>query len=147
MAVTRPHRRVVRASDCVEDAITKEELAKPEIRTPDQVRELSYEQRLQRQIDMLNACMSKYERVTLRGGDLDAEDEKRLMALVDSARKLELALTQIRTRTAGEEGQSDLELALTMVDKGLAVDLVKANFAHNPSLAEELDGALSDRQE
>lgn len=146
MARTNPTRRVVRASECVEDAITKEELARPEVRTPDQVRELTYEQRLQRQIDMLNAGMSKYERVLLRGGELDVADEKTLLSLVDAARKLELALSQIRAKSDGEGKQTDLDLALFMIDKGFTVDHVKANFKHNPGLADELDGALSDRE-
>lgn len=147
MARTLPTRRVVHASECVEDAITKEDLARPETLLPDQVRELTYEQRLQRQIDMLNTCMTTYERVLLRGGELAEADEKRLMQLVDSARKLELALAQIRAKTAGAEGQTDVELALVMLDKGLDLALVKANFAHNPQLPEQLEQAIRDRQE
>lgn len=146
MAVTKPYRRVVHASEVVEDALTKQDLAKPEIRTPDQVRKLTYEQRLQRQIDMLNAGMTKYERVLLRGGELDDVDQKNLLSLVDSGRKLELALAQIRAKADSEGTATDLELALQMIDKGFAVALVKANFNHNPGLAEELDGALSDRE-
>lgn len=147
MAVTKPHRRVVHASETVEDALTKEDLCRPETLLPDQVRELTYEQRLQRQIDMLNAGMTKYERVLLRGGELGAEDEKKLLALVDSARKLELALAQIRAKSDDEGGKTDLELALLLIDKGLALDVVKANFAHNPELAPELEEALHVRQE
>jgi len=145
MAVTKPHRRVVHASEVVEDAITKAELAKPETLLPENVLELDYEQRLQRQIDMLNIAMTKYERVLQRGGELDTDSEKKLMLLIDSARKLELAMAQIRAKSDGEGGMTDLELALSMFDKGIPLDAVKASFRHNPSLAEQLDGAISDR--
>lgn len=145
MPRTNPHRRVVHATDVVEDAITKAELAKPETNLPSDVLELDYEQRLQRQIDMLNIAMTKYERVLQRGGELDSDSEKKLMLLIDSARKLELAMAQIRAKSDGEGGQTDLELALFLYDKGIPIDAVKANFRHNPNLADQLDGAISDR--
>lgn len=147
MARTNPRRRVVHAKDVVE-SITVEDLGEqmptPETILPDGITELSYEQRLQRQIDMLNGAMTKYERILADDKDLDNDSEKKLMALIDSARKLELAMAQIRAKSDGEAGMTDLELALVLIDKGISVDVVKGNFHHNPDLAAQLDGALSE---
>jgi len=127
--------------------VTADDMAKPETPLPGDLVELTYEQRLQRQIKMLNLAMGKHERVLSKGGEISDDAEKRLMSLVDASRKLELALAQIRAKSDGDGGKSDLEIALFLLDKGLAIETVKANFAHNPGLADELEEALSDRQE
>jgi hypothetical protein len=160
MARTVPGRRVVVAADDMVDAerrrlaedqrlpipVTEEDMQKPQTYAGDDLKTLTYEQRLQRQIDMLNGQMTKYERVVMGGGELDGESEKRLMQLVDSARKLELALSQIRAKDSGLDSHTDLELALQMVEKGIPYDTVIQNFNHNKQLAADLKEALTDAE-
>jgi hypothetical protein len=126
--------------------IDPEDMIDPKTTTPAEVKALTYEQRLQRQIDMLNAAMSKYERVTLAGGELSGDDEGRLMKLVDGARKLELALSQIRAKDSGLNDSDDLTLALLLIDKGQSLEQVLANFKHNLALEQQLKDALDDRK-
>lgn len=146
MPKTVPGRRVlVAADDHITIPVTPEDMVKPETRPA--ILDLTYEQRLERQIIMLNNGMTKYEKVLEAKGELPYEDEKRLIVLIDSARKLELALVQIRFKTDDESGKSDLDLALIMIDKGLDYDLVCANFAHHSGLATKLKEALDARQE
>jgi hypothetical protein len=123
-------------------SVSREDMVEPETLVPDETVKLSYEQRLQRQIDMLNAAMTKYERVLLQGGEISFDDEKRLTTLVDSARKLELALSQIRAKDSGLDSHTDLELALQMIEKGIPYEVVVQNFNHNKGLQADLKEAL-----
>jgi hypothetical protein len=161
MAKTVPGRRVVVAAHDMLDPIGKK-LAEDQ-RLPDPIRagdmdrppgtydtsvvvELTYEQRIQRQIDMLNHAMAPYEKVLSGGGVITVEAEKRLMLLMDGARKLELALSQIRAKDDGHADDSELDLALGMAELGMPFDVIVANFKHNPKLPQQLQEAL-DAQE
>ena len=144
MAITKPYRRDI-YREPIDTTVDEDDIKKPETLPPKSVLSLTYEQRLQRQIDMLNLSLSKYERVLTAGGELDVHDEKRMVTILDSARKLELAMAQIRARSEGVESQSDLEIAVSMIDKGMTYDVVCRVFKHNLEIPETLKEALRDR--
>jgi hypothetical protein len=126
----------------VEDAITKADLAKPEAVTPSRTLALSYEKRLERQIEMASLALNKYER-KLRGGiDLNLDEERMMIAQQDSLRKLETTLQALNAKvTLGD--QSDVEVALGMIEHGADFDQACAAFAHNDKLPHELRMALN----
>lgn len=108
--------------------------------------EMTYEQRIQRQIDMLNLAMAPYERVLSAGGEVTIDAEARLMKLMDSARKLELALSQIRNKDDGHNDDTELDLALGMLDLGMDMKVVLANFKHNTQLEAQIQEALDAKE-
>lgn len=147
MPVNRPQRRrIVHASEVVEDAITKEDLAKPESITPRKTLELGYEKRLERQIELASLALNKYEKILRRGVDLTDEQERRMIAQQDSLRKLELSLQSLLAKHSEDE-ETDVELAMEMVDKGMPIDDVCRIFTHNQNLRKEIERVLRERQE
>ena len=122
------------------------DLVEPETPLPDELKSLTYEQRLDRQILMLNQAMRKYENVLGKGGELSVDDEKRMVVLVDSGRKLELALAQIRAKSDGLGDQDELDIALGALDNGLPIEKVLDLFPLNKDLAEQIQEALDARQ-
>ncbi|HUW94429.1 MAG TPA: hypothetical protein VMW58_01465 [Anaerolineae bacterium] len=146
MPRTKPQRRDI-YRDTPDSVISAEDLLSqvPPKSAPKVIKTLTYEQRLDRQILMLNNAMSKYERVVNAGGTLCDADEKRLMQLVDGARKLELALAQIRAKMNGTGDMDDLEIALELYDKGKSFEEVVLIFRHNPNIEDQLQEALSAR--
>lgn len=160
MAKTVPGRRVVVAADDMVDPLGRrlaedqrlplpveaEDLVEPQTTLPSEVKELTYEQRLERQILMLNNGMDKYERVLNAGGELDHDDEKRMVVLVDSARKLELALAQIRTKSEGMGVADDLDICLGLIHNGMTREKAVGMFTHNPDLPAQLEEALANAE-
>jgi hypothetical protein len=144
MPVTKTTRRIVHASEVVEDAIKKSDLVKPETVTPSRTLSLTYEQRLERQIEMASLALNKYERKLRNGIDLNIDEERMMISQQDSLRKLETTLQALNAKNHLED-ETDLECALGMIDNGGTYDQVCAAFAHNPELPEQLKEALRDR--
>ena len=143
MPVTKPGRRIVRACDVAEDALTKADLMEEEV-TPESTLSLTYEQRLERQIELASLALNKYERKLRAGIDLNIDEERLMISQQDSLRKLETTLQALNAKQHLDD-KTDLDVALNMIDSGATVDQAVAAFAHNPDLAEELKGALNDR--
>lgn len=144
MPVTKPTRRIVHASEVVENAIKKQDLVKPETVTPTRTLSLTYEQRLERQIEMASLALNKYERRLRNGIDLTLDEERMMISQQDSLRKLETTLQALNAKQHLDD-KSDLEVALGMLDNGATYDQAIAAFAHNPELARELKEALNAR--
>ena len=144
MPVTKPRRRIVHASEVVEDALTKEDFVKPETVTPTRTLSLTYEQRLERQIELASLALNKYER-KLRGGiDLNIDEERLMISQQDSLRKLETTLQALNAKQHLED-ESDVDVALRMIEQGASYEQACAAFAHNPSLPKDLKEALDAR--
>ena len=126
--------------------VEPDDMVKPETELVASIRELTYEQRLERQIQMLNLGMGKYERVLSAGGELSEDHEKKLLALIDSARKLELALAQIRAKSEGFGDADEIDLALGMIDNGMPAEKALSFFPHNQDLADQIQEALDARK-
>ena len=144
MPVTKPTRRVVRACDVVEDALTKADLMKEAV-TPEATLSMTYEQRLERQIEMASLALNKYERKLRAGIDLNIDEERMMISQQDSLRKLETTLQALNAKQhLGDE--SDLDVALRMMEHGADFDQTVAAFAHNPDLPKDLKEALDDNR-
>lgn len=98
MPRTKPTRRIVHASEVVEDALTKEDLVKPQTVTPSRTLSLTYEQRLERQIEMASLALNKYERKLRNGIDLNIDEERMMISQQDSLRKLETTLQALNAK-------------------------------------------------
>jgi hypothetical protein len=139
--VTKVTRRIVHASDVVEDALTKQDLVKPETATPSRILALTYEQRLERQIEMSSMALNKYENKLRRGMDLTIDEERMMISQQDSLRKLETTLQALNAKQhLGDE--TDLDVALRMVEQGAGFEQACAAFGHNLELPAELKEAL-----
>jgi hypothetical protein len=144
MPRTNVTRRVVHASECVEDALTKEDLTKPETATPSRILSLTYEQRLERQIELSSLALNKYENRLRRGIDLTIDEERMMISQQDSLRKLETTLQALNAKQhLGDE--TDLDVALRMVEQGADFDQACAAFGHNTDLPALLKEALDAR--
>lgn len=140
-------RRIVHSSQVVEDAISKEDFAKPETPTPTRTLSLTYEQRIQRQIEMASLALNKYEKKLRAGIDLNIDEERLMISQQDSLRKLESTLQTMNAKVSLDD-KSDLDLALSLMDdKGLDYETVCRLFKHNPELADQLKEALDGRAE
>lgn len=141
MPRTKPTRRIVHASEVVEDALTKEDLVKPQTVTPSRTLSLTYEQRLERQIEMASLALNKYERKLRNGIDLNIDEERMMISQQDSLRKLETTLQALNAKQhLGDE--TDLDVALRMIDQGASYEQACAAFGHNQELPEILKEAL-----
>lgn len=144
MPVTKPTRRIIHASEVVEDALTKQDLVKPETATPTRTLDLTYEQRLERQIELSSLALNKYERKLRNGIDLNIDEERLMISQQDSLRKLETTLQALNAKQhLGDE--DDLDVALRMIDQGASYEQACAAFGHNPELPALLKEALSAR--
>jgi hypothetical protein len=137
-------RRIVRASECVEDALTKKDLMEETI-TPEATLDLTYEQRLERQIELAALALNKYEKKLRRGVDLNDTEEKTFIQHQDSLRKLETTLQALNAKQHLSD-KTDIEVALDMVRNGGTYEQVCAAFSHNLDLPEELREALDAEQ-
>jgi len=144
MAVTKVTRRVVRACDVVEDALTKADLMK-EVVTPEATLDLTYEQRLERQIELASLALNKYEKKLRAGIDMNLDEERSFIQHQDSLRKLETTLQALNAKQHLDD-DTDLEVALGMIDNGGTFEQIVAAFAHNPDLPEQLQEALDAKQ-
>ena len=145
MALTKPPRRIVHASEVVEDALTKQDMVKPETAPPSRILALTYEQRLERQIELSSLALNKYERKLRAGMDLNIDEERLMISQQDSLRKLETTLQALNAKQHLDD-DTDLEVALGMIDNGGTYDQVCAAFAHNSDLPAELQEALDAQQ-
>lgn len=144
MPRTNVTRRVVHAHECVEDALTKEDLTKPETATPSRILSLTYEQRLERQIELSSLALNKYENKLRRGIDLNIDEERMMISQQDSLRKLETTLQALNAKQhLGDE--TDLDVALRMIEQGANVEQACAAFSHNLELPALLKEALDAR--
>jgi hypothetical protein len=145
MARTNVTRRIVHASEVVEDALTKEDLVKPETATPSRVLALTYEQRLERQIELSSLALNKYERKLRAGIDLNIDEERLMISQQDSLRKLETTLQALNAKQhLGDE--TDLDVALRMIEQGADFEQACAAFGHNPELPVVLREALDGKR-
>lgn len=144
MPVTKRTRRVVRACDVVEDALTKADLME-EVVTPEATLDLTYEQRLERQIELASLALNKYEKKLRANQDLNLDEERAFISHQDSLRKLETTLQALNAKQHLDD-DSDLEVALGMLDHGATFEQAVAAFAHNPDLSAELKEALDAKQ-
>jgi hypothetical protein len=140
MPVTKVTRRVVRACDVVEDALTKQDLMKEQV-TPEATLSLTYEQRLERQIELASLALNKYERKLRSGIDLNIDEERLMISQQDSLRKLETTLQALNAKVH-LDNETDLDVALRMIDHGADYEQACAAFSHNPELPAELKEAL-----
>jgi len=145
MPVTKPTRRIVHASEVVEDAIKKQDLVKPETVKPSRTLSLTYEQRLERQIEMASLALNKYERKLRNGIDLNIDEERMMISQQDSLRKLETTLQALNAKQHLDD-KTDLDVALGMIEHGADFEQAVAAFAHNPDLPAELREALNAKQ-
>lgn len=144
MAVTKPTRRVVQPHDFMEDAITAEDLEeKPEPVTKEvkDVLQLTYEQRLERQIRMASLALNKYEKKLMSGWELNIDEERMMISQQDSLRKLETTLQALNAKKNLND-ESDVELALAIYQHTQDFEQACAAFAHNPDLPSELREAV-----
>jgi len=145
MAVTKKTRRIVGAADVVKDAIIqRKDLEKPEEPLTKQVQDvlqLTYEQRLERQIKMASLALNKYEKKLMSGWELNIDEERMMISQQDSLRKLETTLQALNAKkNLGDE--SDLDLAMGIWQHTQDFEQACAAFAHNPDLPSELREAI-----
>jgi hypothetical protein len=144
MPVTKKTRRIVHASEVVEDALTKQDMLKDEV-TPTRTLDLTYEQRLERQIELSSLALNKYERKLRSGLDLNIDEERLMISQQDSLRKLETTLQALNAKRHLDD-DSDLDVALEMIKNGATFEQVVTAFGHNKDLPEELQEALDAQQ-
>ena len=144
MPVTKLTRRVVHATEVVEDAIKKQDLMEPETAPPSGPLSLSYEQRLERQIELSSLALNKYERKLLLGMELNIDEERMMISQQDSLRKLETTLQALNAKVH-LDNETDVDVAIRMIDQGADFKQACAAFAHNPDLPADLKEALDAR--
>jgi hypothetical protein len=119
-------------------------MVKPETATPSRILSLTYEQRLERQIELSSLALGKYERKLRNGIDLNIDEERLMISQQDSLRKLETTLQALNAKQhLGDE--TDLDVALRMIEQGADLEQACAAFGHNSDLPALLKEALNDR--
>lgn len=142
--VTKPTRRVVHASQVVEDALTKEDFVNPATATPVRLKSLGELERVTRQLDLAQLALNKYQGKLERGQELTYDEERMFLMHQDSIRKLEISLSQLKSKNDNKK-KTDLDISLEMIDRGMDFDDVIRVFGGNKDLIANLKGALSDR--
>lgn len=147
--VEKRRRTVVPAHQVVEDVLDREDFMAPATVPQTQVtniaEELTYEQRLKRQINLAYAALEKYEEKLAEGKTLNLDEERMMISQQDSLRKLETTLQALNSKV-DTSTKSDLDLALGLIQKrGFDIEVVLPMFKHNPALRAELEEALSDK--
>jgi hypothetical protein len=133
--------------------LTKEDFAKPPPR-PDtnELRNLSYKERLRRRLKMADMALEKYEvklekfHASQNPNDALTSEEERIFLLhQDSVRKLEATLAQLE-RQSTEEDQTDLDTALALYDTGITIEFVAEQMSYNPGIEKLLREAITARK-
>jgi predicted ribosome quality control (RQC) complex YloA/Tae2 family protein len=161
MAKTVPGRRVVVAEHDIQDplgkrfykeplpTIQKSDFEAPATVVPERTIKLTYKERLERRLRMADMALDKYERRLESGrteDELTLEEERLFLAHVDSVRKLETTLASLEAKDNAVEEKSNLDLALDMIERGMALADVLRVFGNNPILTSELQEALDAKQ-
>lgn len=142
---TYPTRSIAHAPEDVEDAIRKEDLLKDiQTPTPTEKKKLGELERLERQIALSTMALNKYERKLEGDMELTDAEERLFLAHQDSVRKLEVSLSQLKTRSSIQQ-KSDLDIALEMIDRGMEAEDIMRVFGGNKELASKLREAMADR--
>lgn len=132
-------RRDIEATTTVAKALQarKERLRQPPTVKPTPKR-LSTEGQLERSIYLTNLALNKYEVKLEDGDELDATDEIRFMALLDTIRKNEATLAGIRAKQKTDD-MGPVEIALGLVDTGMDIDDVLAMYPGNKAVHSALE--------
>jgi hypothetical protein len=132
-------RRVVEAQTSVTKAIEarKKRLQQPPA-VPPKNKQLSSEAQLERQIYLANLAMNKYQ-VRLEDGDeLNPEEERVFMSLMDAIRKLEATISGLRAKRQNEQ-LGPVEIAKGLVETGMEVEDVLNMYPGNEAVKRALE--------
>jgi hypothetical protein len=130
-------RRIVSATDTLAEAIEMAREPKQALSVPTQRREISELARIDRQLHLADLALNSYQETLEKGLSMEPEVQRLFLAHQDSIRKLEMARAALVAR-ADLSKKSDLEIARSMVAKGLDRQHVLTMFAGN----EEVENGL-----
>jgi hypothetical protein len=94
-------------------------------------------ERVNRQLRVAYAVLSKYENKLAMDLELDPEQERLLNAQQEIIRKLETTLSALKSK-ADLTKKSDLDIAKELLAGGMALDLVRELYSHSPEVLEKL---------
>ena len=105
---------------------------------PKKYKSLSEQAQLERQLYLANLAMNKYEAKLEDGREVEPEEERLFLQHQDSLRKLEMALSALRSK-ADLTKKSDADLAKEMVLSGMDKEQVMALYEGNDAVERALE--------
>jgi uncharacterized protein YjiS (DUF1127 family) len=130
-------RRVVAATDTLAEAIERAKEPVLSRTLPEKRREVSELARIDRQLHLADLALNQYQDQLERGLTMEPEVQRLFLAHQDSIRKLEMARAALVAK-ADLTKKTDLEIAKSMVAKGMDRESVLALFTGNGDVQEGL---------
>jgi len=130
-------RRTVPASDTLHEAIEKAKRPVQALSVPRERKQVSELARIDRQLHLADLGLNQYQLKLERGLTMEPEEQRLFLAHQDSIRKLEMARAALVAKSDLSK-KSDLEIAKSMLDKGMEREHVLTIFASSVEVQEGL---------
>lgn len=130
-------RRVVGATETLHEAIERSKEPVQSLTVPVKRREVSELARIDRQLHLADLALNQYQQSLEKGLTMEPEVQRLFLAHQDSIRKLEMARAALVAR-ADLSKKTDLQIAKSMVAKGMDREHVLTMFAGNTEVEEGL---------
>jgi len=130
-------RRVVPASDTLHEAIENAKRPVQPLSVPSERKQVSELARIDRQLHLADLGLNQYQLKLEKGLTMEPEEQRLFLAHQDSIRKLEMARAALVAKSDLSK-KSDLEIAKSMLAKGLEREHILTIFSGNTSVEEGL---------
>jgi hypothetical protein len=130
-------RRVVPASDTLHEAIEKAKRPVQALSVPSERKQVSELARIDRQLHLADLGLNQYQMKLEKGLTMEPEEQRLFLAHQDSIRKLEMARAALVAKSDLSK-KTDLEIARSMIDKGMEREHVLTIFSSSIEVQEEL---------
>ena len=131
------NRRVVSASDSLHEAIEKAKKPIQPLSAPRDRKQVSELARIDRQLHLADLGLNQYQLKLEKGLTMEPEEQRLFLAHQDSIRKLEMARAALVAKSDLSK-KTDLEIAKSMLDKGMDREHVLTIFSSSTEVQEGL---------